>query len=73
MKLDEQLERRLDDQAGRARELLGLPARPDADLDLRDVRALIDALRERLPAPELTAGGPIEEHTAALERLRHRF
>jgi LuxR family transcriptional regulator, regulator of acetate metabolism len=70
MKLDDQLERRLAETAARARELLGLPAQPDTDLD--ELRALIGALRERLPAAEL-AGGSIEEQETALERLSQRF
>ena len=70
VKLDDQLERRLGEEAARARDLLGLPPRPDTDL--ADLRALIGALRERLPAAEL-AGGSIEEQEIALERLRQRF
>jgi LuxR family transcriptional regulator, regulator of acetate metabolism len=70
MKLDEQLERRLDEQAAQARELLGLPARSDTDLD--ELRELIRALRARLPAGEL-AGASIDEQEGALERLRQRF
>ena len=70
MKLDEQLERRLDDQAGRARELLGLGAQPGTDLE--ELRTLIGALREQLPPGEL-AGGSIEEQEGALDRLRQRF
>ena len=70
MKLDDQLERRLADTAARARELLGLAAQPATDLD--ELRALIGALREWLPATEL-AEGSIEEQESALERLRQRF
>ncbi|HYB27019.1 MAG TPA: LuxR C-terminal-related transcriptional regulator [Solirubrobacteraceae bacterium] len=69
MKLDDELERRLTDQVARARELLELPAQPETDLD--ELRALIAALRDRLPATEL--GGSIEEQESALERLRQRF
>ena len=70
MKLDDQLERRLADTAARARELLGLAAQPATDLD--ELRALIGALRDWLPATEL-AEGSIEEQESALERLRQRF
>jgi DNA-binding CsgD family transcriptional regulator len=70
LKHDDQLERRLDDQAARTRELLGLPSRPDTDL--AELRSLIAALRERIPAGEL-AGGSIDEQESALERLRQRF
>jgi LuxR family transcriptional regulator, regulator of acetate metabolism len=70
VKLDDQLERRVIDHGARARELLGLPARPDTDLD--ELRALIQGLREQLPSTELAAA-PIEGQAAALERLRHRF
>src|SRR5579884_3563930 len=69
MKLDDQLQRRLDDHGARARELLGLPAQPATDL--AELRELVDALRERLPASELAGG--VEEQESALERLRQRF
>jgi DNA-binding CsgD family transcriptional regulator len=70
MKLDEQLQRRLEDEGARAREALGFPAR--ADTDLEGLRALISTLRERVPANG-PAGGAVEEHESALERLRQRF
>jgi LuxR family transcriptional regulator, regulator of acetate metabolism len=70
MKLDDQLERRLGDQAARARELLGLPAQPDTDLD--ELRGLIRGLRARLAPGEL-AGGSIDEQESRLERLSQRF
>jgi LuxR family transcriptional regulator, regulator of acetate metabolism len=70
VRLDDQLERRLGDQAARARELLGLPARPETDLD--ELRDLIRGLRSRLAPGEL-AGGSIDEQESALERLSQRF
>lgn len=70
MKLDEQLERRLGDHTTRARELLGLPQQSDTEIE--ELRALIGALRARLPATELAAGS-IEEQDSALGRLRQRF
>jgi DNA-binding CsgD family transcriptional regulator len=70
MKLDDQLERRLTDHAARARQLLGLPAQPGADLD--ELRELIRALRLRL-APGEPTGGSVDEQERALERLRERF
>jgi DNA-binding CsgD family transcriptional regulator len=70
VKLDDQLERRLGVQAQRARELLGLPGRPEPGLE--ELRGLTEALRALLPAPERSAGS-IEEQEGALERLRQRF
>ena len=70
MKLEDQLERRLADQAARARELLGLPAQPDTDLD--ELRSLIRGLRSRLAPGEL-AGGSIDEQATRLARLSQRF
>jgi len=70
MKLDDQLERRLADQAASARELLGLAAQPGTDLE--ELRGLIRALRSRL-APSEPAGESIEGQESALERLRERF
>jgi LuxR family transcriptional regulator, regulator of acetate metabolism len=78
MRLDDQLERRLDEGAATARELLGLPARPDTDLD--ELRGLIGALRSGLGSEpgsrwgsgELR-GGSVSEQESALERLRQRF
>jgi len=67
VKLDDQLERRLDERAAHARELLGVPAR--ADTDLAGLRELIDALRRRVTAGD----GSIGEQESALERLRIRF
>jgi len=72
VKLDDQLGRRLGEQVGLARELLGLPgpASPQGDLD--ELRALIGTVRERLPAAVLDSG-PASEQESALERLRQRF
>ena len=70
MTLDEALQRRVDDQAARARELLGLPPAPGAEAD--DLRALIAGLREQMPTDQLDVS-PADEQEAALERLRQRF
>ena len=70
MKLEDQLERRAGDQAARARELLGLPAQPDTDLD--ELRSLIRGLRSRLAPGELE-GGSIDEQASRLARLSQRF
>lgn len=72
MKLDEQLQRRLDDQAALARGLLGVPARPEADVDLDELRALIATLRGRLQTDERQPGSAADQ-ASALDRLRHRF
>ncbi|MBV9004749.1 MAG: response regulator transcription factor [Solirubrobacterales bacterium] len=70
MTLDEALQRRIDDQAARARELLALPPAPGAEAD--DLRALIAGLREQMPTDQLDVS-PADEQEAALERLRQRF
>jgi LuxR family transcriptional regulator, regulator of acetate metabolism len=67
----EQLQRRLEDAAVGARELLGLPYQ-SAPTDLAQLRALIGALREQFTT-ELAGLAAIEEQEAALERLRQRF
>ncbi|HJS93948.1 MAG TPA: LuxR C-terminal-related transcriptional regulator [Solirubrobacteraceae bacterium] len=67
----EQLQRRLEDAAVGARELLGLPYE-SAPADLAQLRGLIGALREQFTA-ELSGLPAIEEQEAALERLRQRF
>jgi DNA-binding CsgD family transcriptional regulator len=69
--LAEQLQRRLEAAAARARELLGLPDE-STPADLTHLRAVIGALREQL-TPELSGLAAIEEQEAALERLRQRF
>jgi LuxR family transcriptional regulator, regulator of acetate metabolism len=72
MKLDEELQRRIDDQVALVRELLGLPAQPALTVDLDELRRLIAALRGRLPAGALESGSAAEQESS-LERLRHRF
>ena len=69
--LGEQLQRRLDGAAARARELVGLPAE-SGPADLAELRGLIGALRARIGS-EVTGLAAIEEQEAALERLRQRF
>jgi DNA-binding CsgD family transcriptional regulator len=69
--LAEQLQRRLEAAAARARELLGLPDE-STPADLTHLRAVIGALREQL-TPELSGLAAIKEQEAALERLRQRF
>jgi DNA-binding CsgD family transcriptional regulator len=70
MRLDEQLQHRLETEGARAREVLGLP--PRGDTDLPGLRALISALRERVPANGVLEG-VVEEQQSALDRLRQRF
>ncbi len=69
MKLDDQLQPRLDEAGARARELLGLPMQ--STTDLATLRELIAALRAQVPAAG--PGEGVEEQEAALERLRQRF
>jgi LuxR family transcriptional regulator, regulator of acetate metabolism len=69
--LGDELQRRLQDAAAGARELLELPEQ-SAPADLAQLRALIDGLRERF-AGEVSGLAAIEEQEAALERLRQRF
>jgi DNA-binding CsgD family transcriptional regulator len=69
--LQEQLVKRLQDVTSEARRLLGVPGGAG---DLEELRSLIAVLGERLA----TAGSPdaaplLEQHQAALDRLRHRF
>jgi DNA-binding CsgD family transcriptional regulator len=69
--LDEQLHRRLELAVADACRLLDLPE-PSAPPDAAGLRALIDALRERLGNDE-SCVATIEEQAGALERLRQRF
>lgn len=69
--MDDELHGRLAAAVAQAREMLGLPveaARPD----LPSLRQLIERLRARVAPDELRAVA-VEEHDAALERLRLRF
>jgi LuxR family transcriptional regulator, regulator of acetate metabolism len=69
----EQLHRRLEEVAEQARELLGLaPPAAGESLGLDDVRALAHALSQQL-RPDERSTAVIDEHGAALERLRARF
>ncbi|MBV9606016.1 MAG: hypothetical protein JO027_12950, partial [Solirubrobacterales bacterium] len=69
MKLDDQLQRRLGEGGARARELLGWPDAPTADLAA--LRELIAALRDQMPTA--LPGEEVEEQEGALGRLRQRF
>jgi len=73
--LDGELYGRLDTVASRARALLGADASVDAGApsDAPSLRALINALTERLERSPGDRGTAVREQEAALERLRHRY